>query len=514
MNGEDADVPTGPFVGPSSQLLFRYEITNTGNTVLNNVTFTDDKLGLIVSCPRNTLAVLPDPLARMTCTATGPAPSAGQYTNVATVSGTSPNDVTVNDDNPANAFAAVPHVDIVKFVNGQDADLATGPFVAPGSTLQFRYVVTNDGNVPLTNVSVTDLINAGGVGGVLVTCPKTTLAVNEVMTCTGSGPAPAAGQYTNTGTVVGTGPTMTGQQGQVLPGVQVTDNNPANAFVAAPAVGIVKFVNTLDADSAPGETVPAGSTLTFRYQVTNTGNVTLTNVTVTDQIIVGGSGVVAVTCPKNVLTPGEVMNCSGTGTAPLSGQYTNVGTVVGTGPNTTGPTGTPVPGTTVTANNPANVTVTPQITGTPGILIIKRVNGFDANDAPGVTVAVGSTLNFTYEVYNTGNVVLTNVKVTDQVIVGGASNVVVTCPSSTLAVSAVPMICTGPPRRRPPASTPTSARSRAPRRQVLRSPMTTRPTPSWPPPGSRSSSTSTAPTPTTHRVCRSRPATPSPGPIR
>ena len=96
---------------------------------------------------------------------------------------------------------------------------------------------------------------------------------------------------------------MTGQNGQNIPGIQVTDNNPANAFVAAPAVSIVKFVNEDDADTAPGKTVPAGSTLTFRYQVTNTGNVTLTNVTVTDQIIVGGTGVVAVTCPKNTLAP-------------------------------------------------------------------------------------------------------------------------------------------------------------------------------------------------------------------
>ena len=87
VNGEDADVPTGPFVQPSSTLLFRYEITNTGNTVLNDVTLTDDKLGAILSCPRTTLQMLPDPLARMTCTATGPAPTAGQYTNLATVIG-------------------------------------------------------------------------------------------------------------------------------------------------------------------------------------------------------------------------------------------------------------------------------------------------------------------------------------------------------------------------------------------------------------------------------------------
>jgi hypothetical protein len=89
-----------------------------------------------------------------------------------------------------------PAIDIEKHTNGEDADFPTGPLVAVGSTVNWTYYVTNTGPVDLFNVTVTD------DQGVVVTCPKTTLAVAETMTCTGSGIA-VAGQYANIGTATG-----------------------------------------------------------------------------------------------------------------------------------------------------------------------------------------------------------------------------------------------------------------------------------------------------------------------
>jgi large repetitive protein len=40
-------------------------------------------------------------------------------------------------------------INVVKFVNGQDADSPTGPHVPVGSTVTFTYVVTNTGDVTL-----------------------------------------------------------------------------------------------------------------------------------------------------------------------------------------------------------------------------------------------------------------------------------------------------------------------------------------------------------------------------
>ena len=82
-----------------------------------------------------------------------------------------------------------------------------------------------------------------------------------------------AGQQTNVGTVTGQDPNT---------GTTVTDDNPANYFGDAPAISIVKFVNGQDADSPTGPQVAVGSTVTFTYVVTNTGNVPLANVVVSD----------------------------------------------------------------------------------------------------------------------------------------------------------------------------------------------------------------------------------------
>jgi hypothetical protein len=91
-----------------------------------------------------------------------------------------------------------PGVDIEKLTNGEDADAAPGPAIAVGSAVTWTYVVTNTGAQNLTNVSVVDdkgvVVNCGG---------KTTLAVGQSMTCTGTGVA-VAGQYQNLGTVTAT----------------------------------------------------------------------------------------------------------------------------------------------------------------------------------------------------------------------------------------------------------------------------------------------------------------------
>jgi hypothetical protein len=114
-------------------------------------------------------------------------------------------------------------------------------------------------------------------------------------------------------------------------GATVIFKNRGTPEPAAPAIALVKLTNGTDNNDHPtGPLVPAGSTVTWTYEVTNPGSVTLTNVMVTDDN--GTPGNLAddfqATCPETTLAPGETMICSATGNA-IEGQYVNWATASG-----------------------------------------------------------------------------------------------------------------------------------------------------------------------------------------
>ncbi|NOR48626.1 MAG: VPXXXP-CTERM sorting domain-containing protein, partial [Methanosarcinaceae archaeon] len=87
-----------------------------------------------------------------------------------------------------------PSIDIEKFTNGEDADVAPGPRIRSGYAVTWTYNVTNNGNVILNNIIVID----DKLGE--ITCPYTTLQPGESMVCTATGTA-RVGQYSNLGNV-------------------------------------------------------------------------------------------------------------------------------------------------------------------------------------------------------------------------------------------------------------------------------------------------------------------------
>jgi len=128
-------------------------------------------------------------------------------------------------------------------------------------------------------------------------------------------------------------------------------------LVERPAVSIIKKVNGEDANTEPGIYIGQGDPVAFEYVVQNTGNVRLTNITVTDDKGVN------VSCPEAALEPGTNMTCTSTGTHTATlGLYTNIGKVVGTHL-----------GGTVTDTDPANYT---------GLKKIKICHATSAHDNP------------------------------------------------------------------------------------------------------------------------------------
>jgi len=75
-----------------------------------------------------------------------------------------------------------PDIDIEKATNGEDADNATGPVVPVGSQVDFTYLVTNTGNVDLSNVTVRDdLVSLPATGSAAATIDFEGLAEGAIV---------------------------------------------------------------------------------------------------------------------------------------------------------------------------------------------------------------------------------------------------------------------------------------------------------------------------------------------
>ena len=241
----------------------------------------------------------------------------------------------------------------------------------------WTYVVTNTGNVTLSNIDVAD-----DQPGVTVSCPSGSLAPGTSKTCTATGTA-ERGPYANLGSVTATDPF----------GTDVTDTDPSHYFGAASGIDIEKSTNGADADNAPGPVVPIGNPITWTYVVTNTGDTPLTGVAVTDD-----QGV-TVTCPQANLAPNESMTCTAPAATAEPGQYENVGTARASSP------------TRIVRDSDASHYFGEDAS----IDIEKSTNGADADNAPGPFVTVGDRVTWIYDVTNTGNVPLSWATDDDQI---------------------------------------------------------------------------------------------------
>jgi len=88
-------------------------------------------------------------------------------------------------------------ISLLKEVNGIDAPNPPGPPITAGAPVVFTYLVTNTGGLTLDHVLLVD----DQIG--TVTCPRTTLAPGESMTCTTPSSPAISGRYHNVATVTG-----------------------------------------------------------------------------------------------------------------------------------------------------------------------------------------------------------------------------------------------------------------------------------------------------------------------
>ncbi|MFZ2804062.1 MAG: ice-binding family protein [Patescibacteria group bacterium] len=246
----------------------------------------------------------------------------------------------------------------------------------PGQVI-YTYTATNPGQIPITNVTLTDnkCSNVTFVGG--DTNGNSQLDINETWTYTCA--TTLQGTTVNYATIQGLGNGMAAVDtaiAEVVVGVPVVP----------PLIHILKTPNTL--------TLPSnGGAVTYTYVVTNPGTVPLTGVTVTDDKC---STVTRESGDNNDNSELDV-NETWTYTCTTNIPQTTTNTAVATGHAN---------GLTAIDTSLATVVVAGLTLPPPLIHIVKMAD-------PVILPSTGGLVTYTYTVTNPGTVPLTNVNVTD-----------------------------------------------------------------------------------------------------
>jgi len=354
--------PSASTAAMGETVTYQFSITNTGNVTINALTLTDDKLGTITL---NTAQLAPGAIATGSATHTvNETDLPGPLTNIATAKGTD------SQNKPVTATATAT-VNLTYRSSMSVAKVPSSTTARIGESVTYTYTVNNTGSITINALSLSD----DKLGAVAT--DKTTLAPGE----------------NAIGTI-----TYIVLEGD-LPGpltniVTVTATDSLNQPVTATATATVALTYTasLNVAKVPSSTTAVvGDQVTYTYTVSNTGNVTLSGLTLSDDKIG------AITPAKTSLAAGETTTATGTYTVletDLPGPLTNIVTVAATD----------------SQNQPVTTTATATVT-------LTYTASMNVAKVPSsTTTAVGEQVTYTYTVRNTGNVTLSGLTLSDDKI--------------------------------------------------------------------------------------------------
>ncbi len=370
------------------QVVYTYRVTNPGNVSLSNITLTDDKCSAVNYTggdSNNNSLLETSETWNYQCWSN----ITKTVTNTAIVRGKAGNTI-VSDIDKATVYVELPIVpvivdnpaiDLIKSAN--PAYLASG-----GGYVLYTYYVSNPGNITLININLTD-DKCGSINfrsgdnnsnGQLETSETWRYECGMNLYTTTTNIARANGQGGN---------------------YTVFDTAMATVYVgsttASPSINLTKTANPT--------TLPAGGgQVVYTYRVTNPGNVSLSNITLTDDKCSAVNYTGGDSNNNSLLETSETWNyqCS----MNLAQTTTNIGRTSGQyGGNTYYDTDT------ITVTLPS---------GSPSIKLTKEAN-------PASLPAGGGQATYTYRIRNIGNTALNNVTLTDDKCssissIGGDSN--------------------------------------------------------------------------------------------
>jgi large repetitive protein len=416
-------------------ILYTFVVSNEGNATLNGIAINDPVVGA-VTCPVTSLAATVSTTCTKSYTLTQADVDLGSVTNTATVSGTTPLGATVSDtsgssttnDNPTvTSIPKLGKIALVKTAGTPTTNLGVNSTVSDELDIViYTFVVENTGNVTLSNVSINDAKVSP------ISCSVATLAPAASTTCTGTYVLSLldinTGAVTNTATAGGDTPGPGSTRVTDVSGSDKTNDMPTVLnLLQAPSINVVKTAAAPSVNLGANATlVDALDTIDYTFVVTNSGNVSLTGVSVTD------AKIPSISCPLTTLVPAQSATC--TGTYVITQADLNLGSITNTalasGAPPSGPAVSDVSGSASTNDTP---TVSP-LPQAPLIAVVKLAGALNDLDSNGADI--GDMLNYTFTVTNQGNVSLGAVRVTDVKIAA------IACPATTIEPT-YSVACTG-----------------------------------------------------------------------
>ncbi|MCK5812418.1 MAG: DUF11 domain-containing protein, partial [Clostridiales bacterium] len=391
---KDADIEDGE-VGDT--ITYTLTVENSGNVPLTNVWVTDPLTG--------TLEEVGD-LAVGDSVTLDPSPTYiiqiedlwyGSVENTAYADGLYMDQPVHADDSESVLVYGTPGISVTKVADGEE--------YYEGDTITYTIVVINTGNLPLYGVEVFDdltdsywYISMLATGASVTVSPDATYLVLN---------ADVLAEVVNNEVTAG------GWGGQREEYVEDSDNEEV-IILGSPSIELIKTGSI--------SVGVVGDTVTYDFKITNTGNVTLTNVDLTDELL-------SLDIPIADLAPGQTIVITGAGSHVLTledlqeGFFENIAKAKGTYKDDQ-------------ISDEDNWIVTTD--GTPIIRIVK--------EASILSGTVGDVITYTLTVTNPGNVDLIDVMVVDDTLglsygpfnlAAGAEHVVSPAPTYTIELDDV-----------------------------------------------------------------------------
>ncbi len=408
---------------------YAFDVTNTGNVTIEDVevveqSFTGSGPAPVISCPTTVLPAT----AAMTCTSTEYFTTqadvdAGFISNEAIAEGTADGPVSSAPSTVTITADQIAALRLEKSATPSDAASFT-----VGQEIQYSFIVTNTGNLTVSNIAIDELTFTGSGPLSPIECGPETAALEpgRQATCRAvyvlTQQDVDAGTLKNSATARGTVPDGT----PVVSPESIVDL-PADQ---APAL-------TVEKNADPTTATAAGQTIDYRFLVTNTGNVTLTGITVAETAFTGTGTPPAVTCPVDAasLLPGASTTCTATYETTLAdveaGEIRNTAVA--------------------SANAPGGGSIdSPPSTATVTLEPIRALSLLKTG-APALISSLAGEVEYAFTVTNTGTVTLSGISIEETAFTGTGAAPVISCPAGAVSLApAASVTCTA-------AYTPTQA---------------------------------------------------------